>query len=647
MGVADVGSPIGGKGSDLRGVDGRPDLQLRHPRLQVAKGIVEYGTSLLTPRCGDDMIGGEDVLLGRQLVSRIAQVEIRAGQADRQAELDGQLQVDVEELRAQAERLEMRAQVGEIEAPEDRALDLSPTFPTHLLHVGVFAQVGGGPGEAPVAVEQRWCIGDRSPPVEIVFGEKRERKANVFPVVPGGRGSRPWARNLQTGGGGDAVPKAVVDGVVGGVRRSEAVAGEDHQPVRRTVTEQIEESAHAFDGSAGPHRFYRSRRRTSGWNWRQNPHHLGHNGLMTRHEGALVERLPEKVVGPRLELRIWDPAWADELSTAVVNSLVELRPFMPWAADEPLTPEERREIMAARRQDWSESGDGFYTVSLDGRVIGSCGLHRRAGPGLLEIGYWIDSDHTGQGFATEAAVLLRDVALAHPGNDGVIIRHDRANPASGRVAAKAGFVFAAERPADEVPGGEGVEWIWRFMPLPGFVVRPERPDDTDDIAAVVEAAFTSPVEAGLVAEIRASPLYVPEFALVAEIDDPAAATGRRIVGHVMISGCTLRADDGAERAIAMLSPLAVAPDVQRCGTGAALVRAALDRASVAGQPLVVVAGDPAFYRRFGFEPATDRGIELPLPEWASPDAGQVIRLPAYDPSLTGSVVYPPAFDGLE
>ena len=283
----------------------------------------------------------------------------------------------------------------------------------------------------------------------------------------------------------------------------------------------------------------------------------------------------------------------------------------------------------------------------------SCGLHHRSGTGTPEIGYWIDTDHTGRGYATETAVLLRDVALARPDIESVIIRHDRANPASGRVAARAGFVFAAERQAEERhsdrrPGGEGVEWVWRSMPLPGFTIRRERPDDAAAIARVVEAAFGSPAEAELVAEIRASPHYRPELALVAEIDNTAESGGRRrTIGHVMISDCRLRGDDGLERPITMLSPLAVDHDFHERGVGAALVRAVLDGASAAGEPMVVIEGNPAYYRRFGFEPARPHNIELPLPEWAPPEAGQVIYFGDRDPALTGVAVYPPAFDGFE
>jgi putative acetyltransferase len=58
----------------------------------------------------------------------------------------------------------------------------------------------------------------------------------------------------------------------------------------------------------------------------------------------------------------------------------------------------------------------------------------------------------------------------------------------------------------------------------------------------------------------------------------------------------------------------------------------------------VLEGSPVYYGRFGFEPSADYGIHLPLPDWAPPEAAQVLRLRNYDPSIRGHVVYPPAFD---
>lgn len=167
-------------------------------------------------------------------------------------------------------------------------------------------------------------------------------------------------------------------------------------------------------------------------------------------------------------------------------------------------------------------------------------------------------------------------------------------------------------------------------------IRQEAAGDVDAIAEVVSAAFGSAAEARLVEMIRASPEYVPELALVAEREG-------KVVGHVMISHARLDRG-GDERLIAMLSPLAVAPDRQRRGVGSALVWAAVALADERGEPLVVLEGSPAYYGRLGFEPSARYGIELPLPSWAPPEAAQVMRLASYDPALTGQVVYPPAFD---
>lgn len=166
-------------------------------------------------------------------------------------------------------------------------------------------------------------------------------------------------------------------------------------------------------------------------------------------------------------------------------------------------------------------------------------------------------------------------------------------------------------------------------------IRAERTEDVPLIAFVVAAAFGSPAEAELVAAIRASPNFVPDLSLVAEIDD-------EVVGHVMVSLVALE-DGETHRTIASLSPLAVRPDFHRRGIGSALVRDVTGRAGARGEPLVVLEGDPAFYGRLGFEYSVPYGIHITLPSWAPPEAAQVLRLVGYDPALRGRVVYPPAF----
>ena len=88
-----------------------------------------------------------------------------------------------------------------------------------------------------------------------------------------------------------------------------------------------------------------------------------------------------------------------------------------------------------------------------------------------------------------------------------------------------------------------------------ITIRAERPDDFEAIEHVVATAFKSQAEADLVAAIRDSDEYIPEWSLVAELDG-------EIVGHVMLSTSTLHRDDGSVRPVLQLSPLAVTPEHQ-------------------------------------------------------------------------------------
>ena len=171
-----------------------------------------------------------------------------------------------------------------------------------------------------------------------------------------------------------------------------------------------------------------------------------------------------------------------------------------------------------------------------------------------------------------------------------------------------------------------------------LIIRPEQPEDFGPIRRVVAAAFGKDLEADLVEEIRASQHYIAELALVATVDG-------LILGHTMISGATLQTASG-DRDVVMLSPLAVAPTHQRQGIGGALVRAACDSAEKRGDPFVLLEGDPAYYSRFGFEPAYEYGIEMPLPGWAPREAGQIRRLAGFEAEVAGKVIYPKAFADL-
>ena len=127
-------------------------------------------------------------------------------------------------------------------------------------------------------------------------------------------------------------------------------------------------------------------------------------------------------------------------------------------------------------------------------------------------------------------------------------------------------------------------------------MRPETAADLDAVRAVHVAAFPSPLESRLVDALRTAGKAV--ISLVAEIDG-------RVVGHVLFSDVSVAR--GMGRGIG-LAPVAVLPRAQRRAVGSELIRAGLGRAAALGYDFAVVLGEPAYYRRFGFEPASRFGL---------------------------------------
>lgn len=170
---------------------------------------------------------------------------------------------------------------------------------------------------------------------------------------------------------------------------------------------------------------------------------------------------------------------------------------------------------------------------------------------------------------------------------------------------------------------------------PTWAIRPELPIDLDLVHELHRAAFPGPVEAELVDAIRSSPWFVPEGSLVAVTEDGS------VLGHVLLSQVTLEPDGAPATEVLALAPLAVLPPHQGRGIGTALTRAALAAGDMRPEPMTVVLGAPAFYRRFGFEAARVHDIDGP---WqGAGDAFQVRMRPGLQDLPTGIVVYPPAF----
>ena len=183
---------------------------------------------------------------------------------------------------------------------------------------------------------------------------------------------------------------------------------------------------------------------------------------------------PVSAPGPirteRLVLRCWQRDDAPLIKDAIDSSLDELRLWMPWARSEPSPLESIVQRIEKFRRAFEEGRDWTYGIldATESRVIGGSGLHPRTQPGRLEIGYWIRSSDTGQGFATEVAAALADRAFRLHGAEGVEIRCDPRNARSAAVPQRLGFTLEQTLVGDTTaPDGSARDtqvWLLRAPP---------------------------------------------------------------------------------------------------------------------------------------------------------------------------------------
>lgn len=175
---------------------------------------------------------------------------------------------------------------------------------------------------------------------------------------------------------------------------------------------------------------------------------------------------------PRLELerlvlrreRLGDE---DLVAQSVAANLSHLRPWMPWAVPEASTVQAQRERLTKVEQ-WWEDGSDYSFLLLDAAeqsLLGIFGMHRRIGPGAIEVGYWLDRNAIGKGYATEGARALTAAALALGDTSRVEIHCDEANERSRRIPQRLGYrLDRIETDEIEAPAELGRSMIWVYPP---------------------------------------------------------------------------------------------------------------------------------------------------------------------------------------
>ncbi|HET9912068.1 MAG TPA: N-acetyltransferase [Anaerolineales bacterium] len=159
-------------------------------------------------------------------------------------------------------------------------------------------------------------------------------------------------------------------------------------------------------------------------------------------------------------------------------------------------------------------------------------------------------------------------------------------------------------------------------------VRNEEAKDFKQVRQILCAAFPSEAESKLVDALRAN--GKASISLVAVQEE-------KVLGHILFSPVTITPTSQAKGI--GLAPVAVRPDVQSQGIGSRLIREGLRLCKESGYDYCVVLGGPKYYQRFGFEKASQFGVQN---EYGVDEEFMVIHFSKHN-VVQGLVKYAPEF----
>jgi putative acetyltransferase len=168
--------------------------------------------------------------------------------------------------------------------------------------------------------------------------------------------------------------------------------------------------------------------------------------------------------------------------------------------------------------------------------------------------------------------------------------------------------------------------------IPGLLIRQEEKDETRAVEELTREAFWNRYAPGclehfLVHLLRKAPDFEPWHSLIALYDGA-------VIGHVFSSPGTIELDAGGMALVLTIGPICTLPAVFLRGIGGALMRAAIGEAKERLVRALFLTGDPKYYHRFGFLPASRFGVRYPgVP--AGNEAAFFMALPLFENALDG------------
>ena len=162
-------------------------------------------------------------------------------------------------------------------------------------------------------------------------------------------------------------------------------------------------------------------------------------------DNPILFDFPDQIESERLIIRAPRPGDGAAGNEAICESIEELRPWMPWVHPTP-TGEQTEEVYRRGAARWlaREELPMVLIRKQDGLFVGGSGLHRIDwSVPKFEIGYWLRTSLTGQGYMTEAVIAITRFAFETLGAMRMELRCDAGNVRSEAVAERAGYVLEA------------------------------------------------------------------------------------------------------------------------------------------------------------------------------------------------------------
>jgi RimJ/RimL family protein N-acetyltransferase len=178
--------------------------------------------------------------------------------------------------------------------------------------------------------------------------------------------------------------------------------------------------------------------------------------------------IPSVIRTANLHLRSWRQEDAATLLPVLEANVARLVGWIPQHVASPAPLPEMEARLAGFAEDFAAArACRFAILSADERqVYGEVDLFFRSAAGRvpleaadrLEIGYWLRSEATGRGYATEAARAIMALGATLPGMRHIEIRCDPRNESSAAVPRRLGFMLL-ESPAAPPDGNADMVWI--------------------------------------------------------------------------------------------------------------------------------------------------------------------------------------------